>query len=90
MTTRKELETIKKKVLTALYNESITGHKIRIKTKDDSDIIFFVDEVQIMGESFFVDITENGAFTIHLMISYEDIKEIDDRTTSKVLYMKVN
>ena len=80
----------KKKVLTALYNESVTGHKIRIKTKEDSDIIFFVDEVRIKGESFFVDITENGAFTIHLMISYEDIKEIDDRTTSKVLYMKVN
>ena len=48
-----------------------------------------MDEVRIKGESFFVDITENGSFTIHLMISYEDIQEIDDRTTSKVLYMKV-
>ena len=89
MTTRKELETIKNRVLKALYNDSVKGHKIRIKTKEDSDIIFFVDEVRIKGESFFVDITENGVFTIHIMISYEDIKEIDDRTTSKVLYMKV-
>ena len=90
MTTYKELETIKNRVLKALDNESVTGHKIRIKTKEDSDIIFFVDEVRIKGESFFVDITENGAFTIHLMISYEDIKEIDDRTTTEILYMKVN
>ena len=88
MTTRKELETIKNRVLKALNNDRVTRHKIRIKTKEDSDIIFFEDGVRIKGESFFVDITENGAFTIHLMISYEDIKEIDDRTTSKVLYMK--
>ena len=90
MTTRKELETIKNRVLKALYNDSVKGHKIRIITKEDSDIIFFVDEVRIKGESFFVDITENGAFTIHIMISYEDIKEIDDRTTLEVLYLKVN
>ena len=88
MTTQTKLDTIKQKVLTVLNSESVKGHKIRIKTKDDSDIIFFVDEVRIMEEPFFIDITENGAFTIHLMISYEDIKEIDDRTTTEILYQK--
>lgn len=89
MTTRKELETIKNRVLKALYNDSVKGHKIRIKTKEDSDIIFFVDEVRIKGESFFVDLSDS-AFVFHIMISYEDIKEIDDRTTTEILYLKVN
>ena len=89
MTTKSELETIKKKVLKALYNDSVKGHKIRIRTKEDSDIIFFIDEVRIKGESFFVDLSDS-AFVFHIMVSYEDIKEIDDRTTLEVLYMKVN
>ena len=89
MTTRKELETIKNRVLKALNNDRVTRHKIRIKTKDDSDIIFFEDGVRIKGESFFVDLSDS-AFVFHIMISYEDIKEIDDRTSLEVLYMKVN
>ena len=88
MTTKKEFETIKNRVLKALNNDRVTRHKIRIKTKDDSDIIFFLDEVRIGKLDSFVELNDN-AFVFHIMISYEDIQEIDDRTTSKVLYMKV-
>ena len=89
MTTYKEMETIKNRVQKALSTESFKGHKIRIKTKEDSDIIFFEDGVRIKGESFFVDLSDS-AFVFHIMISYEDIKEIDDRTTTEILYLKVN
>ena len=89
MTTRKELETIKNRVLKALNSESVKRHRIQIKTTEDSDSVFSISDVQISAEDCFLNITDK-AFTIHLMISYEDIKEISDRTTSKVLYMKVN
>ena len=89
MTTRKELETIKNRVLKALNNGNVKGHRILIKTIEDSDSVFSISDVQISAEDYFLNITDKN-FTIHLMISYEDIKEIDDRTTSEVLYEKVN
>ena len=89
MTTRKELETIKNKVLKALNNGNVKGHRILIKTIEDSDSVFSISDVQISAEDYFLNITDTNC-NIHLMISYEDIKEIDDRTTSKVLYEKVN
>ena len=89
MTTRKELETIKNRVQKALSTESFKGHRIRIKTTDDSDLVFYISDVLITEQTFFLDITDKNCI-IHLMISYEDIKEIEDRVTSKVLYMKVN
>ena len=89
MTTRKELETIKKKVLTVLNSKSVTGHRIRIKTTEDSDLVFYISDVRITEQTFFLDITDKNC-DIHLMISYEDIKEIEDRVTLEVLYEKVN
>ena len=89
MTTRKELETIKKKVLTVLNSKSVTGHRIRIKTIEDSDSVFSISDVRITEQTFFLDITDKNC-DIHLMISYEDIKEIEDRVTLEVLYEKVN
>ena len=89
MTTRKELETIKQKVLTALNNESVKRHRIQIKTLKVSGIVFLVSDVRIMDQTFFLDITDKNC-DIHLMISYEDIKEIEDRVTLEVLYEKVN
>ena len=89
MTTYKEMETIKNRVLKALSTESFKGHRILIKTIENSDSVFSISDVQISAEDCFLNITDKN-FTIHLMISYEDIKEIDDRTTSEVLYMKVN
>ena len=89
MTTRKELETIKKKVLTALNSVSVEGHKIGIKTMKDTDILFLVSDVRIIVETFFLDITDKD-FIIHLLISYEDIIEISDRNTYEILYEKVD
>ena len=89
MTTRKELETIKNRVLKALNNGNVKGHRILIKTIEDSDSVFSISDVQISAEDYFLNITDKN-FTIHLMISYEDIKEIDDRTTTEILYLKVN
>ena len=89
MTTYKEMETIKNRVQKALSTESFKGHRIRIKTTENSDSVFSISDVRISAEDCFLNITDKN-FTIHLMISYEDIKEIDDRTTSKVLYEKVN
>ena len=89
MTTRKELETIKKKVLTVLNSKSVTGHRIRIKTTEDSDLVFYISDVRITEQTFFLGITDKNC-DIHLMISYEDIKEIEDRVTLEVLYEKVN
>ena len=89
MTTRKELETIKNRVQKALSTESFKGHRILIKTIENSDSVFSISDVQISAEDCFLNITDKN-FTIHLMISYEDIKEIDDRTSLEVLYMKVN
>ena len=89
MTTYKEMETIKNRVQKALSTESFKGHRILIKTIENSDSVFSISDVQISAEDCFLNITDKN-FTIHLMISYEDIKEIDDRTTSEVLYMKVN
>ena len=83
------METIKNRVLKALSTESFKGHRILIKTIENSDSVFSISDVQISAEDCFLNITDKN-FTIHLMISYEDIKEIDDRTTSEVLYMKVN
>ena len=89
MTTIKELETIKKRVLKALNSKSVKGHRIRIKTTDDSDLVFYISDVLITEQTFFLDITDKNC-DIHLMISYEDIKEIEDRVTLEVLYEKVN
>ena len=89
MTTYKEMETIKNRVQKALSTESFKGHRILIKTIENSDSVFSISDVQISAEDCFLNITDKN-FTIHLMISYEDIKEIDDRTTSEVLYEKVN
>ena len=89
MTTRKELETIKNRVLKALYNESVTGHRIRIKTKEDSDMIFVVSDVLIKAETLYIDITDKS-YVIHIMTMYEDITEISDRNTLEVMYEKVN
>ena len=89
MTTRKELETIKNRVLKALYNESVTGHRIRIKTKEDSDMIFVVSDVLIKAETLYIDITDKS-YVIHIMTTYEDITEISDRNTLEVMYEKVN
>ena len=89
MTTRKELETIKQKVLTALNNESVKRHRIQIKTLKDSDIVFLVSDLRIMEQTFFLDIADKS-YVIHLMISYEDIIRIKDTSTLQVLYEKVN
>ena len=89
MTTKSELETIKKKVLTVLNSKSVKGHRIRIKTKDDSDIIFVVSDVLIKVETLYIDITDKF-YIIHIMTAYEDIIEISDRNTLEVLYEKVN
>ena len=89
MTTKRELETIKNRVLKALNSENVKRHNIRIKTATDTDIIFWEYSVRLRRESFFIDITDSS-FAIHIMIPYEDITEISDRTTSKVLYKKVN
>ena len=89
MTTRKELETIKNRVLKALNSKSVKGHRIRIKTKDDSDIIFVVSDVLIKVETLYIDITDKF-YIIHIMTAYEDIIEISDRNTLEVLYEKVN
>ena len=89
MAIQKELESIKKKVLTVLNSENVKRHNIRIKTATDTDIIFWEYSVRLRRESFFIDITDSS-FAIHIMIPYEDITEISDRTTSKVLYEKVN
>ena len=88
MTTQKELETIRKKVLTAMKSGNVKGHRILIKTIEDSDSVFSISDVQISAEDYFLNITDTNC-NIHLMISYEDIKEIEDRTTLKLLYMKV-
>ena len=87
MTTQKKLETIKKKVLTALNNENVKWHRIQIKTLKDSDIVFSVSDVRIMDQTFFLNIVDNG-YLIHIMMRYEDIVRIEDTTTLKVLYEK--
>ena len=51
--------------------------------------LFYISDVRITEQTFFLDITDKNC-DIHLMISYEDIKEIEDRVTLEVLYMKVN
>ena len=60
MTTKKEIETIKKKVLTALNSESVKWHRIQIKTLKDSDIVFSVSDVRIMEQTFFLDIADKA------------------------------
>ena len=89
MTTRKELETIRDKVLTVLNNESVKRQRIQIKTLKDSDIVFSVSDVRIMEQTFFLDIADK-AYVIHIMVSYEDIIRIKDTSTLQVLYEKVN
>ena len=39
MTTYKEMETIKNRVQKALNNGNVKGHRIRIKTTEDSDSV---------------------------------------------------
>ena len=89
MTIRKELETIKNRVLKALNSESVKRHRIQIKTMKDSDIVFLVSDVRIMEQTFFLDIADK-AYVIHIMVSYEDIIRIKDTSTLQVLYEKVN
>ena len=89
MTIRKELETIKNRVLKALNNGNVKGHRILIKTIEDSDSVFSISDVQISAEDYFLNITDTNC-NIHLMISYEDIIMIKDTSTLQLLYEKVN
>ena len=91
MAIQKELESIKKKVLTVLNSENVKYSKIRILIGNgDSDIGFYMSDVEINELYSGMGITFKYGKELVFTLYYEDIDVIADVSHHDILYDKRN